>query len=164
MPFSHPTDPSAIVDVDAHTLGLEGAFVTRQLAHSLTAATGEEWTTAQFDEDDARLKRPPMTDHLIYTHRITRERDGFPCKVLVVRGEPSVLRLAFVLEGQDYHDAYEGTLHQRPRALGPIDVRPTPAQFTGDPADPMLPKFVRHADAVWGRVLARRAEREAVPE
>ena len=162
MPFSHPTDPSAIVDDDAHPLGLEGAFVARELAHSLTTATGEEWTTPEFDEDEARLERPARTKHLIYAHHVTRTRDGFPCKVLVQMGR-SGARLAFVLEGQDYDDAFDGTWHHRPVAIGPIDVPLGSAQFHGDQTDPILATFVRHADAVWGRVLERRAEREAVP-
>ena len=163
MGFSHPIDPSAIVDENAHSLGQEGAFVARQLAYSLTTATGEEWTTDEFDQDAACLERPPRTWGLIYSHRVTRTRDGFPCMVLVQLGRPAA-RLAFVLEGQDYHDAFEGTWHHRRVLLGPIDVRLGSPQFQGDPTDPILSRFVRHADAVWGRVLQRRSEREAVLE
>lgn len=163
MPFSHALDPAAIVDEDAHPLGQEGAFIALQLARSLTKATGEDWTTQEFDEDEARLERPPQTNYLVYAHHIVRERDGFPCKVLVQRGRDGA-RLAFVLEGQDYDDAFDRTWRHRGVSLGPIDVPLTPEQFAGDPHDHILRTFVRHADAVWSRVHLCRSARETLKE
>lgn len=163
MGFSHPLDASAIVDDDAHAIALETEVVARQFAVSLTKATGKPWTADPFDEDACRLERPPRTAHLIYDHRIVRERDGFPCKVLSQIGR-ATYHLAFVLEGQDYDDAFHGTFHVRPRPLGPIDVALATAQFLGDPSDIVLRRFLRHADEVWSRVLDRRAAREPQQE
>lgn len=158
MGFSHPIDTGAIVDDDAHAIALETELVARRLATSLSKATGEAWTSDAIDEDACRLERPPRTAHLTYAHRIVRERDGFPWKVVSQIGRASYA-LAFVLEGQDYDDAYEGIRHVRPRPLRPIDVTLAPAQFLGDPNDAVLVRFVRHADAVWAPVVNRRAMR-----
>lgn len=81
--FNHPVDPHAIVDEDAHPLLMDGEFIARQLARSLTKGTGDEWTSAEQDENLARLERPPLLNGLVYEHSITRERDGLPIKVLV---------------------------------------------------------------------------------
>lgn len=158
MGFSHPIDAGAIVDDDAHAIALETELVARRLATSLSKATGEAWTADPFDEDACRLERPPRIAHMTYAHRIVRERDGFPCKVVSQIGRASYA-LAFVLEGQDYDNAYEGIRHVRPRPLRPIDVTIAPAQLLGDPGDAVLVRFVRHADAVWGCVTMRRATR-----
>ena len=163
MPLRHPTDPDAPVCEEGHELLQEAWITATHLARSLTAATGEPWTADDYDPNDARLGEPLLIAHLIATHGVVRERNGFRCKVLHMRGRTAV-RLAFDLVGQDYDDAFEGTWHIRPRPLGPIDIVLTAAQLDGNPADPLMVQFLRHADAVWGRVLQRRAEREAVPE
>ena len=163
MPLRHPTDPDAPLCEEGCSLLQEAWITATHLARSLTTATGERWTTDDYDPDDARLAEPRRLAHLVATHEVVRERDGFHCKVVRQLGR-TMIRLAFVLEGQDYDDAFEGISHVRPRPLGPIDIVLTAAQLDGNPSDPVMGQFLRHADAVWGRVLQRRAEREAVPE
>ena len=164
MPCSHPLDPDAIVDVGAkrmaHSLMQEGEFGARNLAECWLEAFSETWTADPFDEDEGRLKRPPRTQALIYTHRLVRARDGFPCKVVVQLGRRGA-RLAFLLEGASYDDAFRDTAHVRPRPLGPIDIELTRAQFDGAASDREAKRFRAYADAVWSRVLSQRARRGA---
>lgn len=160
MPCSHPLNPNAIVDDDAHSLMQEGEFVARNLAECWSEAFDETWAADPFDENEGRLKRPPRTQALIYTHRLVRERDGFPCQIVVQLGRRGA-RLAFLLEGADYDDAFRDTAHARPRPPGPIDIELTRAQFDGAASDREAKRFRAHADAVWSRVLSQRARREA---
>lgn len=162
MPLRHPTDPAAPICAEGSILLRECWITATHLTRSLTSATEETWTADAHEPDEARLAEPLRLAHLVATHGITRERDGFRCKVLHQLGRKE-MRLAFDLVGQDYDDAFDGISHIRPRPLDPIDTVLTAAQLASDPADAVMQQFLRHADAVWGRVVARRASR-APPE